>query len=243
MTSIFFKELNHFFSSLVGYIAITVFLVATGLFIWIFPDTNLLDYGYATLEGLFITAPYIFLFLVPAITMRTFAEEKSSGTIEMLVTKPINDVSIILGKYLATLVLIAFAIFPTLLYYLTIYLLGAPVGNIDTGAVHGSYIGLFLLAASFAAIGVFASSITSNQIVAFVLALFLCFFFFLAFEFLSRLPILFAGFDYLVEQLGINAHYRSISRGVIDTRDIVYFLSLIVFFLSCTKISLESRKW
>lgn len=243
MWNIFKKELNHFFSSLVGYIAMIVFLLATGLFMWIFPDTSLLEFGYATLDSLFITAPYVFLFLIPAITMRTFAEENSAGTIEMLVTKPVGDLAIILGKYFATLVLILFAIFPTLIYYYTIYQLGAPAGNVDTGAVHGSYIGLFMLASSFAAIGVFASSISNNQIVAFILSLFLCFFFFQAFDFLSRLPVLFGNWDYFVEQLGINAHYMSISRGVLDTRDLVYFLSLIAFFIFLTKISLESRKW
>lgn len=243
MWSIFKKEINLFFSSLIGYIAIGVFLIAMGLFVWVFPDTNTLDYGYATLEGLFNFAPNIFMFLIPAITMRSFAEETQSGTIELLATRPISDIAIIAGKFLACVVLVVFALIPTVLYYITVYQLGSPVGNIDTGGVIGSYIGLLLLAASFVAIGVFASSITTNQIVSFVLAVFLCFFIFMAFDMLSGLELFYGKTDALIQSLGINYHYQSVSRGVLDSRDVLYFASVIGIFMMLTKTSLERRKW
>lgn len=182
MFTLFKKEINTFFSSLIGYMAMVVFLLTTGLFLWVFPDTNLLDYGYASLDSLFFTAPWIFMFLVPAITMRSFSEEFKSGTIELLATRPITDFQIIAGKYLAAVFLVFFALLPTLVYYFTIYQLGLPPGNLDTGAIWGSYIGLLLLGAAFAAIGIFASSLSSNQIVAFLLAVFLCFIFYQTFD-------------------------------------------------------------
>jgi ABC-2 type transport system permease protein len=243
MISIYRKEINVFFSSLIGYIALSVFLIGTGLFVWIFPDTNILDYGYSGLDSLFYTAPWVFMFLIPAITMRSFAEEIGQGTIELLATRPLSDLDIILGKYFASLTLVAFAILPTFIYFYSVYQLGSPVGNIDTGATWGSYLGLIFLGGAFVAIGIFASSLTKNQIVAFILSMFLCFFFYIAFESLSKLNIFYAKIDDVIELLGINAHYTSISRGVIDTRDVVYFVSLIVLFISFTKVSLESRKW
>jgi ABC-2 type transport system permease protein len=243
MLSIFRKELNSFFSSLIGYIVIGVFLVLMGLVMWVFPDYSVLDGGYANLDTLFSIAPLIFLFLIPAVTMRTLAEEKQSGTIELLVTRPITDWQIVGGKFLACFVLVAFALLPTLLYFLTVYRLGAPVGNLDAGGILGSYIGLLFLAAAFVAIGVFASSLTNNQIIAFVLATFLCFFFFLAFDFLSRLPVFFGKTDDVVQGLGIQYHYDSMSRGVLDSRDLVYFGSLIAVFLAATVLSLGKRKW
>jgi len=243
MISIFRKEINVFFSSLIGYIALSVFLVGIGLFVWIFPDTNVLDYGFATLDTLFFTAPWVFMFLIPAITMRSFSEEIGLGTIELLATRPLTDLDIILGKYFAALVLVVFSVLPTFIFFYSIYQLGSPVGNIDTGAAWGSYIGLVFLGAAFVAIGIFASSLTKNQIVAFILAVFFCFFFFIAFESLSKLSVFYATADDMIEMLGINAHYVSISRGVVDTRDVIYFLSLITLFISFTKVSLESRKW
>lgn len=243
MLSIYFKEINAFFSSLIGYIVITIFLVLSGLIVWVVPDTSVLEYGFATLDNLFLFAPWLYLILIPAITMRSFAEEISSGTIEMLATKPLREMEIILGKYLAALTLVAFSLLPTLLYYYTIYQLGAPVGNLDSGAIWGSYIGLLLLAASFVAIGIFASSVTSNQIVSFVLAVFLCAMFYWAFEALSSLPVFYASIDGIIANLGIEAHYISISRGVVDTRDLIYFFSLSTVFLVFTKTVLESRKW
>ena len=243
MLSIYFKELNAFFSSLIGYISIVVFLIATGMFVWVFPDTAILEYGYATLDPLFTIAPWVFMFLIPAICMRSFSEEFSTGTIEMLVTKPLSDERIIFGKYFAALTLVLFSLIPTGIYYYSVYQLGLPVGNLDSGGIMGAYLGLFFLAASFVSIGLFASTISKNQIVAFVLSIFLCFVFYMAFEFISKLGIFYAGADSFLQWMGINYHYNSISRGVVDTRDLVYFLSLIALFLHLTKISFQSRKW
>ena len=243
MWSVFKKEINSFFSGLTGYITIFIFLLVTGLFIWIFPDTGVLDYGFATLDSLFLIAPWIFLFLIPAITMRSFSEELRTGTLEFLFTKPLSEFQIVLGKYLGVVALIILSLLPTLLYFFTIYKLASPVGNVDTGAVYGSYIGLVLLGAVFAAIGLFASSLTSNQIIAFLLAILLCFFLYFAIDYIASLKIFFGGADSVIESLGIQHHYDSISRGVIDTRDVVYFLSVILFFLVLTKTVLNSRKW
>ena len=243
MWSIFKKEVNLFFSSLIGYVAILVFLLAISLFMWVFPDTNVLDYGFATMDTLFVTAPWVFMFLIPAITMRSFSEEINTGTYELLATRPLREIEIIMGKYFAALFLFVFSIAPTLIYFWSLLQLGAPPGNLDTGAIWGSYLGLLFLGGSFIAIGLFASSITNNQIVAFIAGLALCFVFYIAFDFLSSLPIFYARIDDLVESFGINAHYNSISRGVVDTRDIVYFLSLIALFILFTKTALESRRW
>lgn len=243
MFSIFRKEINAFFSSLVGYIVVGIFLVAMGLWMWVFPASSILEGGYATLDTLFAMAPMIFLFLIPAVTMRSFAEEKQSGTIELLVTRPLSDWQIVGGKFLACLVLVGFALLPTLLYYITVYQLGETKGNLDSGGIFGSYIGLMFLAGAFVSIGVFASSLTNNQIVAFVLATFLCFFVDLAFDALSRLPVFFGKTDDIVQAIGIQYHYESMSRGVLDTRDIIYFLSVIAVFLAATVLSLGKRRW
>lgn len=243
MRSIFLKEVNAFFSSLIGYIVIGTFLVLLGLVMFVFPDTSVLEYEYASLNQLFDIAPLIFMFLIPAITMRSFAEEYQSGTMELLATRPVSDWQIIIGKYLASLLLVAFALLPTLLYYYTIYQLGEPVGNLDSGAIAGSYIGLFFLAGAFVAIGLFASSLSANQIVAFILATFLCFLLYYGFNYFSRLPILVGKVDDVVEMFGIDYHYRSVSRGLLDSRDLIYFLSVIALFLMMTLVSLERRKW
>jgi ABC-2 type transport system permease protein len=243
MTAIFFKEINAFFSSLIGYIVIGVFLVIMGLVLWVFPDYSVIDGNYATLDTLFAMAPLIFMFLIPAVTMRSFAEERQSGAIELLVTRPVTDWQIVAGKFLACLVLVLFALLPTVLYYFSIYQLGAPKGNLDSGGILGSYIGLLFLASAFVAIGVFASSLTSNQIVAFVLATFLCFFTYLAFDYLSRLPVFFGKTDDIVQSFGIAYHYNSVSRGVLDTRDLTYFISISALFLAATVLSLGRRKW
>jgi len=240
--SVFVKEVNSFFSSLVGVLALSVFLLVLGLILWLFPDTSIISYGYAGLDQFFQIAPFILLFLIPAITMRSFSEEINSGTLELLSTRPLSEWQIILGKYFATLFLIILALIPTLTYYYTVYQLGSPIGNMDTGATNGSYIGLFFLAASFAAIGLFCSSITSNQIVAFISAVFICFIFYQVFEYISKLDIFYAKFDRLIELLGIEEHYISISRGVVDSRDLLYFFSLIFFFLYLTYSALISRK-
>lgn len=240
---IFTKEVNLFLSSLIGYIAIGVFLIGTGLFLWVFPDYSVINYGFANLDSFFRMAPYILLFLIPAITMRSFAEEFQTGTIELLITRPLSDWQIIFSKYLACLFLVLLSILPTLVYYFSIYELGMPKGNLDVGATWGSYIGLFSLGAVFVAIGIFASAITQNQIIAFILGLFLCAFFYDAFSSLARLELFYGKTDSIVEAIGINYHYASISRGLIDSRDVIYFLSIILVFLAMTKTAIERRKW
>ncbi|MCD4664120.1 MAG: gliding motility-associated ABC transporter permease subunit GldF [Bacteroidales bacterium] len=243
MYTLFKKEINSFLSSLLGYIVIAVFLLVNGLFLWVFPvDSNILDFGYANIDSLFLIAPFVFLFLIPGITMRFFAEEKKSGTIELLMTKPLTDLQVILSKYFAGLTLVIFSLLPTLIYFFSVYRLGLPIGNIDTGGMWGSYIGLLFLGASFVAIGLFSSAVTDNQIISFILSLLLCGFIYMGFEIIYSLD-LFGNFDLFIKSLGISAHYSAISRGVIDTRDVLYFLSLIALFILLTKISLESRKW
>jgi ABC-2 type transport system permease protein len=241
MFSILRKEFNAFLSSPVAYVVIGVFLVATGLFVWVFPDSSVLDYGFADLQTLFNTAPWIFLFLIPAITMRTFAEEKKAGTIELLLTRPLTDGQIIGGKYLACFLLVLLALIPTLLYYYSVYQLGNPVGNIDSAATVGSYIGLALLAGVFAAIGLFASAITRDQVIAFLVAVVGCFLVYSGFD--SLASVFEGSTAYYISQLGIAAHYRDISKGLIDSRDLTYFLSLIAGFLVATRLALQSRNW
>lgn len=243
MFAIFQKEIAAFFSSVIGYVVVGVFLVLMGLVLWAFPQTSILDSNYATLDTLFWVAPWVFLFLIPATTMRTFAEEQQSGTIELLVTRPLSDWQIVGGKFLASLALVALALVPTVIYYVTVYQLGAPKGNLDSGGIIGSYVGLLFLAGAFVAIGVFASSLTNNQIVAFLLAAFLCFFVQFAFDFLSELPVFYGRLDDLVQSFGIQYHYDSVSRGVLDTRDLIYFVSVIALFLAATVLSLGRRKW
>jgi len=243
MFTLFKKEVSNFLFSLIGFIVIIVFLIINGLFLWVLPlDFNILDYGYAGLDGLFLIAPFVFLFLIPAITMRSFADEKKSGTIEILLTKPLTDLQIILAKFFASFVLVIFSLLPTLIYLYSVYHLGLPIGNIDMGGTWGSYIGLLLLGASFASIGLFSSSMTDNQIVSFIVSVFLCGTIYIGFELVYSLE-LFGSFDLFVKSLGISHHYSSISRGVIDTRDLIYFLSIITLFILLTKLSLQSRKW
>lgn len=243
MLTLYRKELRAFLSSLIGYIAISVFLLLVGLFLWILPtDYNILNGGYAGLDALFSLAPWVFLFLIPAITMRSFADEKKAGTIEFLLTKPLTDLQIIMAKYLAGVTLVLFSLLPTLIYFYSVYALGNPSGNMDTGGTWGSYIGLFFLAAAFTSIGIFASALSDNQIVAFILAVFLCFFTYIGFDFISQLD-LFGKVDELILAFGINDHYISMSRGVIDSRDVIYYLGLITLFVLFTKTTLESRKW
>lgn len=239
------REINSFLNSLIGYIVITVFLLAIGLFMWVFPgDSNVLDSGYANINTLFIIAPWVFMFLIPAITMRLFSDEKKSGTIELLLTRPLADIEIILAKYFAGLLLVVFSVLPTLVYFFSIYHLGNPQGNIDTGGMWGSYAGLLFLSSGFVAIGIFSSAITENQIIAFITAVSLSFFCFIGFQFISSLDFpQILGIDNIILALGINEHYISMSRGVLDTRDIIYFLSITTLFILLTKIVLESRKW
>ncbi|MFC6099598.1 gliding motility-associated ABC transporter substrate-binding protein GldG [Olivibacter domesticus] len=238
MFSIFKKDIFSFFNSLVGYLTIGLFLFVTGLFLWVFPETSVLSYGYATLDGFFALAPYIFLFIIPAITMRSIASERAEGTYELLITKPINFIQLITAKYLSCLTIIVLSILPTLIYYISIYSLGAPTGNIDTGAVIGSYIGLVLLGAAFASIGVFASTISPNVIVAYLFSTFLSFSFYAGFDFLAGVFTADTLSDVLAF-LGIHSHYESVSRGVLDARDFCYFLGVILFFLSLTYLFFE----
>jgi ABC-2 type transport system permease protein len=237
------KEIRTFLSSLIGYVVIAVFLLITGLFMWIFDgDTNILETGYADIETLFYISPWVFMFLIPAITMRSFAEEKRSGTIELLFTKPLTDLQIIMAKYLAGFLLVVIALIPTLLYYFSVYMLGSPVGNIDSGGTWGSYIGLLLLAAGYLSIGIFASSITNNQIVSFLVSAMLCFFMYTGFQSLASFELL-GSMDSFVMKLGMQDHYSSLSLGLIDSRDVVYFIALIAIFLLLTKTVLNSRRW
>jgi ABC-2 type transport system permease protein len=243
MLALLKKEIQSFLSSLIGYIVMVVFLLILNLFLWVFPgDFNILDAGYATINPLFVIAPWVFMFLIPAVTMRLFADEKKSGTIELLLTRPLTDFQIILSKYFAGLILVLFSLLPTLVYYYSVYQLGNPQGNIDSGGMWGSYIGLLFLAASFVSIGLFASSISENQIISFIVAVFFCFIFHTGFDSLSSLDV-FQSIQGFLLHLGINEHYISMSRGVIDTRDMLYFLSLIFVFLLFSKLTLESRKW
>ena len=242
MWALYKKELSTFFSSLTGYLTIIVFLVLTGLMLWVFRTSfNILDYKYAGLDGLFLLGPFLYLFLIPALTMRMLAEERRTGTLELLLTKPLSELTVVTAKFLAGLTLVVVSLLPTLVYYWAVYRLGDPVGNIDTGGVIGSYIGLVFLGAAFVSIGLFASSLTSNQIVAFIVAALLCAFCYLGFE--SLYMLMDGKVALLLRSLGLKAHYDSISRGVIDTRDVVYFLSVIVLFVMLTRMVLQSRKW
>lgn len=218
------------------------FLLVTGLFLWVFPDSSILDYGYAGLDSFFNIAPYLFIFLIPAISMRSLAEEKKDGTFELLATRPLSDWDIVLGKFLACLSIVIITLIPTIIYYISVYQLGVTQGNIDTGAVIGSYIGLILLASAFTAIGLFCSSLGKNQIISFTLAVVLSYFSFIGFDSISSIISL-QGMASILTALGINEHYQSLSRGVLDTRDLIYFLSFSALFLVFTKTKLGSRKW
>lgn len=244
MFTLYKKELRGFFSSLIGYLTIGVFLVLTGLMLWVFKsDFNILDYGYASLDGLFLIGPFLYLFLIPAITMRSMAEERRTGTIEMLMTRPLSDWTIVCAKVLAAWTLVAVSLLPTLTAYFSVVALGDPVGNIDSGSVAGSYIGLLLLGGAFVAIGVFCSSLTNNQIVAFILSALLCAVAYLGFESIYNMSLFGGSMDYFVKRLGASHHYESLSRGVVDTRDVLYFLSVTVLFAMGTRLVLQSRQW
>ena len=234
------KEWRQFFSSLTGYIAIVIFLLLMGLFLFVFPASSILDFGYATLDNFFSLAPFVMLFLVPTITMRSIADEYKSGTFELLKTLPISSARIVWGKYFGCLLVVAIALIPTIIYAISIQQLSAR-GGIDVGATIGSYIGLLMLGAVYTAVGICTSSFTNNTVVAFILAAFFCFFLYSGFNAISNIPLFNAGADYYIEMLGIDFHYRSISRGVIDTRDIVYFLALIVLFMLVTQRNLSRR--
>lgn len=220
-----------------------VFLLLTSLFMWVFSgQMNVLENGYASLDTLFSLAPWVFLFLVPAISMRMFAEEKRSGTLELLFTRPVREIEIVFAKFAAAWTLVILSILPTLIFYISIYQLGSPKGNLDIGGTWGSYIGLVFLGGIYAAIGVFSSSLSENQIVAFILAVLFSFLFYLGFSFISSLASS-GEWVNIIEKLGIDYHYQSVSRGVLDSRDIIYFVTIIILFLFFTKTILQSRRW
>ncbi len=243
MFAIFKKEIILFFSSLTGYLVAGLFLLVSSLFLWIIPgQMNIPMSGYATLEPLFWIAPWLFLFLVPAVTMRLFADEKRSGTLEILLTKPLRDWEIVGGKYFAGLLLVVVSIIPTFVFFYSLHRMAQPIGNVDHGAIWGSYLGLFLLGAIYTSIGLFASAITSNQIVSFVISVTITFFFYSGFDALATIPTLKSISSFLV-QFGIDEHYQSISRGVVDSRDLLYFIGVSVLFLALTKLSITKKRW
>ncbi len=231
MLAILKREINSFFATSVGYLVIAIFLIINGLFLWVFKgDYNILDNGFADLNSFFKLAPWVFLFLIPAITMRAFSDEKKMGTLELLITKPISLKNIVLGKYLGAVLLICIALLPTLLYVYTISNLGNPSGNWDLGSTLGSYIGLLFLVLAYTSIGIFASTFSKNQIVAFIIAVFLSFIMFYGFEGIASLSSSIT----IIETFGMKAHFNSIARGVLDTRDLIYFISISVFFITLT---------
>lgn len=243
MLALLRKEIRSFLSSLIGYIVMAVFLLLMGLFMWIFPgEWNTLNNGVAALDTLFIMAPWVFMFLIPAITMRSFSEERRTGTMELLLTRPITDFQIVVAKYLGGISLVAISLLPTLVYFATVWVCGEVQGNIDTGAAWGSYIGLLLLGSSYVGMGIFASSLTSNQIISFLIAVFFCFFMYTGFESIASFGS-FGSFEAILIGLGISDHYRSLSRGLIDSRDVVYFVIVTFVFLLASRTVIQSRKW
>jgi len=243
MFAIFRKEISGFFSSLTGYVVILMFLLINSLFMWVFPgEWNIFDTGYAGLDTLFFLSPWVFLFLVPAVTMRMIAEEKRLGTIELIYSRPITERGIIWGKFLASIILVLLALLPGLIYYFSVYMLGESPGNLDRGGTLGAFIGLFFLASVYASAGIFASAVTENQVVAFILAVLICFFLFMGFDSVAYLPGL-KTLDEFILNLGINEHYKSVSRGVIDIKDAIYFIAVALIFNEATRLVLLSRKW
>lgn len=243
MFSLLKKEISAFLNSLIGYVVIIVFLLMMGLFLWVFPgEANILSNQYAGIDGLFSITPYLYIFLVPAITMKSFSEEQKAGTIEFLLTKPLSEIQIILAKYFSGFILLLIALIPSLIYYASVYLMGNPVGNIDIGATNGSYIGLILLGSTFVSIGLFCSSISESQIISFLIGVFISYFFLNGMESLSSIPIL-NKLDSILIEFSLNNHYLSMSRGVIDTRDVIFFISFNAIFILLTKLKLEGRKW
>jgi len=243
MFAILRKEINGFFSNLTGYIVIAVYLLINSLFMWIFPgEWNIFNNGYAGLDTLFLLSPWIFLFLVPAVTMKMFSEEKRLGTIELIFSRPVTERGIIWGKYFASVALVLLALLPGIIYYVSVYMLGETPGNLDKGGTIGAYTGLFFLASVYAAAGLFASAITDNQVIAFIVAVLLSFLLFMGFDSFAYLPGL-KKLDEFVIRLGINEHYKSMSRGVIDIKDVIYFISVVLIFNESTRMVLLSRNW
>ena len=240
MKAILLREIKSFFGSPIGYLVIALFLILNGLFLWVFQgDYNILNTGFADMSPFFTIAPWILIFLIPAVTMRSFSDEKKQGTLELLLTKPLNTWEIVNGKFLGAVLLIVMAIVPTIIYVFVISSLGMPEGNIDMGSTIGSYFGLLFLIGAYSAIGIFTSTLSDNQIVAFIVAVFLCFFFYFGFEGLASLVPTIAT---LISAIGMQDHFKSMGRGVLDTRDILYFVSITFLFLSFTVYKLKSFK-
>ncbi|MFV8271502.1 gliding motility-associated ABC transporter permease subunit GldF [Flavobacterium sp. GT2N3] len=240
MKSIVLREIKSFFGSPIGYLVIAIFLIINGLFLWVFEgDYNILNTGFADLTPFFTLSPWILIFLIPAVTMRSFSDEKKQGTLELLLTKPLSIWQIVNGKFVGALLLIVMAIIPTFIYVAVISNLGMPEGNVDMGSTIGSYFGLLFLIAAYSAIGIFTSTLSDNQIVAFIIAVFLCFFFYFGFEGLAAVV---PNWSSIIASLGMQNHFKSMSRGVLDTRDILYFTSITVVFLSLTVYNLKSFK-
>jgi len=240
MKSIALHEIKSFFGSPIGYLVIALFLLFNGLFLWVFDgEYNILQSGFADLSPFFTLSPWIILFLIPAVTMRSFSDEKKQGTIELLLTKPLSIWQIVNGKFLGAFFLIVASLVPTLVYVYVINSLGMPEGNIDMGRTIGSYFGLLFLVATYTAIGIFTSTLSENQIVAFLISVLLCFLFYYGFEGLSNYVKV---FENGISRLGMEYHYKSMSQGVIDSRDILYFLSVSFLFLSLTVFKLKSLK-
>jgi ABC-2 type transport system permease protein len=243
MFAIFRKEISGFFSSLTGYTVIIIFLLINSLFMWVLPgEWNVLDSGYAGLDAIFSLSPWIFLFLVPAITMRMIAEEKRLGTIELIYSRPVTERAVVYGKFFASVALVLLALLPCLVYYLSVFYLGETHGNLDKGGIMGAFTGLFFLAAIYASAGIFSSSLTANQVIAFLISVLTCFIMFTGFDSFAFLPGL-KKLNEFVIRLGINEHYTSMSRGVIDIKDITYFIAVVVIFNEATRLTMLSRKW
>ena len=242
MLAIFIKEINTFLNSLIAYIVIGVFLTSIGLLMWVFPESSILEYGYADMGTLFSMGPYVFMFLIPAITMKFFAEEKRTGTEELLMTQPLTNLDLILGKYFAGFALVILAIIPTFIYFYSVYSLGNPVGNLDVSGTVGSYIGLICLGGVFVSIGILSSVLTDNQVVSFVLAVFLCFLIYSGFSSLATIDV-WGNSSLFLQQISVLYHYESLSRGLIDFNDLIYFLSVIVVMVLLTRLKLDSKKW
>ncbi len=242
MQALFFKEISGFFNSVLGYLVIIVFLVINSLFVWILESSSVIDYGYATLDPLFANAPYIYLVLIPAITMKAFAEERKTGTLEILLTRPLSELQIIVTKFLAGCALVVLSLLPTLIYVFSIRALASPAGNVDMAAIWGSYLGLIFLGAVYVSIGVFASSLTDNQIVSFIYAVSICIFFTFGLTEIAQITSVKA-IDLLIIKFGVSEHYNSISRGVVDSRDVLYFIGICAFFIAATNLVLNKRKW
>ncbi len=241
MFNIYLKEINSFLSSLIAYIVIIVFLVAMGLLVWVFPETNVIDYGYADMGVFFSMSPFVLMFLIPAITMKMLAEESNTGTIEILVVKPVTKLQIVLGKYFAALTLVAVAILPTIIYYFSLFQLSSPVGNVDTAGIAGSYIGLFLLSSVFSALGILTSSLTKNQVVAFIIAAFFSFILFTGLNSLAGINV-WSSLSLPLSKLSLEYHYTAMGKGLLDTRDIIYFLSVIAVLLYFSNLTLANKR-